>query len=44
MIRKDSYRTPSIDSEAPLPDIGDTRFSGDRFYSREFMRQEWSHR
>ena len=41
MTRKAPYRTPSIDSEKALPDIGDTRFSGDRFHSHEFMQQEW---
>jgi phenylpropionate dioxygenase-like ring-hydroxylating dioxygenase large terminal subunit len=38
-----NYRTPSIDPETALPDIGSTRFSGDRFFSREFMDKEWTH-
>lgn len=42
MTKPDPYRTPSIDRDTPLPDIGDTRFSGDRFCSPQFMQQEWS--
>ena len=41
MTTSDTYRTPSIDADVPQPDIGATRFSGDRFYSREFMAKEW---
>ncbi|ARN75680.1 aromatic ring-hydroxylating oxygenase subunit alpha [Oceanicoccus sagamiensis] len=42
MPNKD-YRTPSIDRDTPQPDIGDKRFSGERFHSTEFMQKEWSH-
>lgn len=41
MTTPDTYRTPGIDTGTPLPDIGNQRFSGDRFHSREFMESEW---
>ncbi len=43
MSQSDSYRTPTIDRATPLPDIGDKRFSGERFFSRDFMDREWTH-
>ncbi|MFT4520593.1 MAG: phenylpropionate dioxygenase-like ring-hydroxylating dioxygenase large terminal subunit [Halioglobus sp.] len=42
MSNSDDYRTPSINRDDPAPDIGTTRFSGDRFHSPDFMQQEWS--
>ena len=42
MTTPDNYRTPSIDPGTPLPEIGDERFSGDRFFSPEFMTKEWT--
>ena len=41
MTTSDTYRTPSIDADVPQPDIGSKRFSGERFYSPEFMAKEW---
>ncbi|MFN3231620.1 MAG: aromatic ring-hydroxylating oxygenase subunit alpha [Alphaproteobacteria bacterium] len=35
--------TPPIDTEAPLPNLGHERISGDRFHSREWMEKEWTH-
>ncbi|MFT4614294.1 MAG: phenylpropionate dioxygenase-like ring-hydroxylating dioxygenase large terminal subunit [Bacteroidia bacterium] len=42
MTPPNNYTTPSIDRETPLPGLGDTQFSGDRFFSPEFMAREWS--
>ncbi|ARN74112.1 aromatic ring-hydroxylating oxygenase subunit alpha [Oceanicoccus sagamiensis] len=38
----DKYFTPSIDADAPLPDLGNERIASDRFSSPEYMKQEWS--
>lgn len=43
MKKNDSYRTPGIERDTPQPDLGDTRFCGARFYSPQFMHQEWQH-
>jgi phenylpropionate dioxygenase-like ring-hydroxylating dioxygenase large terminal subunit len=43
MSNNEAYQTPTIDRDTALPNIGDTRFSGDRFFSPEFMQKEWTH-
>src|SRR5690348_2464289 len=41
--REDIVRfTPAIDAAKPLPDLGNERISGERFYSREWMDLEWT--
>jgi hypothetical protein len=42
-MANDDYRTPSIDRNTPLPDIGHERLSGDRFHSIDYMQKEWTH-
>ena len=43
MTVSSSYQTPTIEPQAELPDIGDQLFSGERYYSEDYMRKEWTH-